>query len=79
MEKAFCKHHDRLFLLQKILSDETPAYWTVLIPSLVGDNTRQSQNISEIRTRTNFYADYFDRFRLEYEVSYRITYVTLDR
>ena len=54
----------RLISSYKIINKETPEYLQPLIPNsadsfLRGHYTRQSQNISEIRTRTNFYSEYF--------------------
>lgn len=56
------KNH-RLFLFHKMVNGETPQYLSNLIPNTIGrvhdHNTRQINNIQEIRTRTNFYSDYF--------------------
>ena len=53
----------RLILLHKIINKETPSYLQDIIPDIVANrhrhDTRQAQNLSEIRTRTNYYSDYF--------------------
>ena len=57
------RENHKLILLHKIVNKEAPGYLQSMLPELVSmrhdHNTRQSQNISEIRTRSNFYADYF--------------------
>ena len=53
----------RLMVLYKIINQQTPEYLRNLVPNSVasvhGHFTRQSNNISEIRTRSNLYSDYF--------------------
>ncbi len=57
------RERHRLILLHKIVTNRTPSYLRDLIPNLVGNqhghNTRQSNNLADIRTRTRFYSDYF--------------------
>lgn len=53
----------RLILLHKLVRREVPNYLQEILPNLVaeqhGYSTRQSQNLAELRTRTNLYSDYF--------------------
>ena len=60
---SYRRENHRLILLHKIINKETPSYLQNIIPNYIADrhhhDTRQRQNISEIRTRTNFYSDYF--------------------
>ena len=57
------REHHKLCLFYKIVNREAPEYLCNLLPDVVADrhnhNTRQSSNILDIRTRTNFYSDYF--------------------
>ena len=57
------RDNHRLILFYKMFNKNSPLYLQNMLPHLVGDlhthNTRQSQNITEVRTRTNFYSDYF--------------------
>lgn len=53
----------KLILFYKMINFETPDYLRELVPSSIGNThthyTRQSQNIIEVGTRTNFYSEYF--------------------
>ena len=53
----------RLIQLYKIINKESPNYLWELVPSSIGDRhshfTRQVENIVNVRTRTNFYSEYF--------------------
>ena len=53
----------KLTMFYKMVSKETPYYLQNLVPNQIvnlhNHFTRQTQNTSEIRTRTNLYSDYF--------------------
>lgn len=57
------RQNHKLILFHKIKNNRTPQYLLDLIPNSVGSrhnhNTRQVNNMLEINTRTNQYADYF--------------------
>ena len=57
------RQNHKLILFHRIQNNRTPQYLLDLIPNSVGSrhnhNTRQVNNMLEINTRTNQYADYF--------------------
>ena len=57
------RQNHKLILFHKIRNNRIPQYLLDLIPNSVGSrhrhNTRQVNNILEINTQTNQYADYF--------------------
>ena len=56
------KNH-KLILFHKMLNNKTPEYLSNLVPNIVGRrhdyNTRQTQNIQNVFTRTSLYSEYF--------------------
>lgn len=55
------KNH-KLTLFHKIINNKTPQFSRDIVPNSVGShahNTRQTNNILNINTRTNLYAEYF--------------------
>ena len=60
---SYRRRNHKLILFHKMVNKKTPQYLSNLVPNIVSlrheHNTRQSNNIINIFTRTNFYSDYF--------------------
>ena len=57
------REQHKLIMFYKMVNNEAPGYLQKLLPESIANRhthfTRQSRNISEIRTKANFYSEYF--------------------